>query len=313
MRLRGDVAQMNFDIYILLASSARGGCAQRLLLASVVVEWRWFRTARMSSRAHKQSMSELKLRRLTEHNQRLRDDLARPRIRVSEASASLIRYCKTTKDHLVRRLLYALSPTILTSNYRCQVCGARLGRARTRTRPRRTSKVAPASSCNPPRPSLSTQTTSQPARPAHHAQTHKHAHLSHPPPLGTRQYHNLSPVTRHALRPRTSCCPRFLTPAFLRPSRLLSFMLFIIFPFHTCACVPFAVPLFILTSPASSLLQPLLARVSSASHLRFRNQSDRIPNTSSCLISRPRFCSFAVSLQCSTCTCVHSPRASRSM
>ncbi|KZV63715.1 G-protein gamma subunit [Peniophora sp. CONT] len=55
----------------------------------------------MSSRAHKQSMSELKLRRLTEHNQRLRDDLARPRIRVSEASASLIRYCKTTKDHLV--------------------------------------------------------------------------------------------------------------------------------------------------------------------------------------------------------------------
>lgn len=32
-------------------------------------------------------MSELKLRRLTEHNQRLRDDLARPRVRVSEASA----------------------------------------------------------------------------------------------------------------------------------------------------------------------------------------------------------------------------------
>lgn len=63
-------------------------------------------------------MSELKLRRLTEHNIRLREDLARPRMRVSEASArsvwlcsflagadtdiSLIRYCKTTKDHLVR-------------------------------------------------------------------------------------------------------------------------------------------------------------------------------------------------------------------
>lgn len=62
-------------------------------------------------------MSELKLRRLLEHNQRLREDLARPRVRVSEASAryvlppslplvspalSLIRYCKTTKDHLVR-------------------------------------------------------------------------------------------------------------------------------------------------------------------------------------------------------------------
>jgi hypothetical protein len=65
-------------------------------------------------------MSELKLRRLTEHNQRLREDLARPRVRMSEASQrcvsdpsiyitegadlslSLIRFCKTTKDHLVR-------------------------------------------------------------------------------------------------------------------------------------------------------------------------------------------------------------------
>ncbi|KAG9318569.1 G-protein gamma subunit [Chiua virens] len=58
----------------------------------------------MNARPHKQSMSELKLRRLTEHNQRLREDLARPRMRVSEASASLIRYCKTTKDHLVRHV-----------------------------------------------------------------------------------------------------------------------------------------------------------------------------------------------------------------
>ena len=49
-------------------------------------------------------MSELKLRRLLEHNQRLREDLGRPRIRVSEASASLIRYCKTTTDHLVSTL-----------------------------------------------------------------------------------------------------------------------------------------------------------------------------------------------------------------
>lgn len=74
------------------------------------------RTHTMNARPHKQSMSELKLRRLTEHNQRLREDLARPRMRVSEASSrcvaprplrprshppSLIRYCKTTKDHLV--------------------------------------------------------------------------------------------------------------------------------------------------------------------------------------------------------------------
>ncbi|KAG0705093.1 G-protein gamma subunit [Suillus clintonianus] len=55
----------------------------------------------MSSRGGRQSMSELRYRRLLEHNQRLREDLARPRIRVSEAAASLIRYCKTTKDHLV--------------------------------------------------------------------------------------------------------------------------------------------------------------------------------------------------------------------
>ncbi|KII89135.1 hypothetical protein PLICRDRAFT_175364 [Plicaturopsis crispa FD-325 SS-3] len=55
----------------------------------------------MSSRP-RQSISELKLRRATEYNKRLREDLARPSIRVSEASASLIRYCKTTKDHLVR-------------------------------------------------------------------------------------------------------------------------------------------------------------------------------------------------------------------
>ncbi|KAJ7343197.1 G-protein gamma subunit [Mycena leptocephala] len=56
----------------------------------------------MSTRAGgRQAMSELKLRRVIEHNQRLREDLARPRVRVSEASASLIRYCKTTKDHLV--------------------------------------------------------------------------------------------------------------------------------------------------------------------------------------------------------------------
>lgn len=35
----------------------------------------------------RQNMSELKLRRLLEHNQRLREDLARPRVNVSEASA----------------------------------------------------------------------------------------------------------------------------------------------------------------------------------------------------------------------------------
>ena len=35
-------------------------------------------------------MSELRLRRVLEHNQRLREDLARPRVRVSEASAKWV-------------------------------------------------------------------------------------------------------------------------------------------------------------------------------------------------------------------------------
>ncbi|PWN88725.1 putative guanine nucleotide-binding protein gamma subunit [Acaromyces ingoldii] len=52
-------------------------------------------------RPHQQSMSEMKLRRLTEHNARLREDLDRPRVRVSEASSSLIRFTKSTRDYLV--------------------------------------------------------------------------------------------------------------------------------------------------------------------------------------------------------------------
>ena len=98
------------------------------------------------NRPHKQSMSELKLRRLMEHNARLKEDLARPRIRVSEASAryshllsqltthttlppspllpihtdfcaySLIRYCKQTKDHLVSLLVHTHTSTPLMSS-----------------------------------------------------------------------------------------------------------------------------------------------------------------------------------------------------
>lgn len=41
---------------------------------------------RNDTRAKKQSMADLKLRRLTELNMRLREDLDRPRIKVSEAS-----------------------------------------------------------------------------------------------------------------------------------------------------------------------------------------------------------------------------------
>ena len=46
-----------------------------------------------AQRPHKQSMSELKLRRLVEHNQRLMEDLSRPRIKVSEASARCVVVC----------------------------------------------------------------------------------------------------------------------------------------------------------------------------------------------------------------------------
>ncbi|KAI0034502.1 guanine nucleotide-binding protein subunit gamma [Vararia minispora EC-137] len=57
----------------------------------------------MSTRGNTQKLSiyDLKLRRLLEHNQRLKDDLSRPRLHISEASTALIRYCKMTKDYLV--------------------------------------------------------------------------------------------------------------------------------------------------------------------------------------------------------------------
>ncbi|RIB29552.1 G-protein gamma subunit [Gigaspora rosea] len=52
-------------------------------------------------RQKQQSMADIKLRRLVELNQRLREDLDRPRVRVSEASNSLILYCRNTRDFLV--------------------------------------------------------------------------------------------------------------------------------------------------------------------------------------------------------------------
>ncbi|KAL8678078.1 MAG: hypothetical protein Q9186_005543 [Xanthomendoza sp. 1 TL-2023] len=69
----------------------------------------------------KQSMADLKLRRLNELNSRLKEDLERPRIKVSEASMSyvprislsfslnrnpalLIQYCQNTKDFMVPSL-----------------------------------------------------------------------------------------------------------------------------------------------------------------------------------------------------------------
>ncbi|KAI8915853.1 G-protein gamma-like domain-containing protein [Gorgonomyces haynaldii] len=46
-------------------------------------------------------MSELKLRKLMEHTQRLKEQLDLPRIKVSEAGATLISYVNSTKDPLV--------------------------------------------------------------------------------------------------------------------------------------------------------------------------------------------------------------------
>ncbi|KAF2154861.1 hypothetical protein K461DRAFT_291768 [Myriangium duriaei CBS 260.36] len=54
------------------------------------------------SRSKKQSMAELKLRRLNELNQRLQEDLNRRRIPVSEAAMDLIAFTdKEPKDFMV--------------------------------------------------------------------------------------------------------------------------------------------------------------------------------------------------------------------
>jgi len=52
-------------------------------------------------KSKKQSMAELKLRRLNELNLRLKEDLDRPRVKVAEASMSLINYCNNTRDFMV--------------------------------------------------------------------------------------------------------------------------------------------------------------------------------------------------------------------
>ncbi|KAI9849683.1 MAG: hypothetical protein M1837_002809 [Sclerophora amabilis] len=52
----------------------------------------------------KQSMADLKLRRLTELNLRLREDLDRPRIKVSDAAMGLINYTSQTRDFMVPQM-----------------------------------------------------------------------------------------------------------------------------------------------------------------------------------------------------------------
>ena len=66
-------------------------------------------------REKKQSMAELKLRRLTELNARLREDLDRPRIKVSDACQSLVappatRFFLTPLSFPFRFLFFSLFP-----------------------------------------------------------------------------------------------------------------------------------------------------------------------------------------------------------
>ncbi|KAL2218737.1 G-protein complex gamma subunit GpgA [Thermoascus aurantiacus ATCC 26904] len=53
------------------------------------------------AKSKKQSMADLKYRRLQELNSRLKEDLDRPRVKVSEAALSLINYCNNTRDFMV--------------------------------------------------------------------------------------------------------------------------------------------------------------------------------------------------------------------
>jgi guanine nucleotide-binding protein subunit gamma len=53
-----------------------------------------------NSRNRKQSMADLKLRRLAELNLRLREDLDRPRVKVSEAAMGWVAYHHCCGDHL---------------------------------------------------------------------------------------------------------------------------------------------------------------------------------------------------------------------
>lgn len=60
--------------------------------------------ARVDGNNKKQSLADLKLRRLNELNDRLKEDLERPRITIFEASMSLIEYCNSTRDFMVPSL-----------------------------------------------------------------------------------------------------------------------------------------------------------------------------------------------------------------
>ena len=63
-------------------------------------------------------MSDLKLRRLVEHNQRLREDLARPRMKISEASARYVSVAIVSAVDADRRHTNCQPDSILQNNER---------------------------------------------------------------------------------------------------------------------------------------------------------------------------------------------------
>jgi hypothetical protein len=100
-------------------------------------------------------MSELKLRRVIEHNQRLREDLARPRVRVSEASARCVCVpyavdsvpggARLGRAELTTRDAASSGTARRRKTTWCPQCGARSGARRTRTAHRPRGANAPSS------------------------------------------------------------------------------------------------------------------------------------------------------------------------
>ncbi|CAG8466686.1 9416_t:CDS:2 [Ambispora leptoticha] len=71
------------------------------------------------------NISEYKLQRILEHNQRLREQLDLPRVKVSQASSMLIKYVTSTKDYLVPSvwgLPGPADPFVTKSSVACAGC-----------------------------------------------------------------------------------------------------------------------------------------------------------------------------------------------
>ncbi|KAI8991685.1 G-protein gamma-like domain-containing protein [Mycotypha africana] len=63
----------------------------------------------ISQQKRSYNISETKLKRILEYNERLKEQLELQRIPVSEASKSLVDYCNSTKDPLIPSIWGAVS------------------------------------------------------------------------------------------------------------------------------------------------------------------------------------------------------------